>query len=64
MSAKPSAPRPVETDPVLLAVAQAPMGSPETEEEKRMVAAAKVDGRSVRPSDVERMLEDRARDET
>ena len=63
MSAKPSRPPASETDPVLLAVANAPMGLPETEEEKRMVAASKADGRSVRASDIENMLEERARNE-
>jgi hypothetical protein len=64
MSAKPTAPQAVETDPVLLAVTRAPNGVAETDEERRLVAAAKADGRSVPASDVERMLEERARRET
>jgi hypothetical protein len=58
-----SAARGAETDPVLLAVARAPVGLPETSDEKRLVAAARSDGRAVRASDVESMLAERARNE-
>jgi hypothetical protein len=62
MSAKPSSSaEAVEPDPVLLAVTRAPVGLPETDDERRMVAAAKTDGRLVRASDVESMLADRMR---
>jgi hypothetical protein len=63
MSANPSL-EVSEDDPVLLAIAQAPLGLPETEEEKGLVATAKADGRHVGRSDVEVMLENRARLET
>jgi hypothetical protein len=62
MSAKPTAPDPVE-DAVLAALGRAPVGAPETEEEQRLVAVAKAGDRFVRAADVERMLAARARDE-
>jgi hypothetical protein len=64
MSAKPSEAKAIEADPVLLAVANAPVGWPETDEEKQLVAMAKADGRVVPASDIERILEERARRET
>jgi hypothetical protein len=60
MFAKPAL-HPAESDPILLALARAPMGAPESEEEKRMVAAAMADPRFVRGADVEQMLGELAR---
>jgi hypothetical protein len=62
MSAKRSAPK-ATPDPVLQAVANAAQGAPETEEEKRLVAAAKAEARFVAGADVDAMLAERARRE-
>ena len=62
ISAKPTAPR-LENDPVLAALEQAPMGAPETDEEQRLVAAAKAGDRFARAADVERSIAERARHE-
>lgn len=62
MSAKRSASK-VALDPVLQAVADAVEGAPETEEEKRLVEAAKAEGRFVSGPAVEAMLSRRPRRE-
>ena len=59
MSAKPTAAS-LENDPVLAALERAPMGAPETDEEQRLVAAAKAGARFVRAGDVERAIAERA----
>jgi hypothetical protein len=63
MSAKPSVPEAVETDPVMAAFERAPEGPPLTDEEKKMVEAAREGGGFVRHADVARMIAERARDE-
>lgn len=62
MSAKPIAAS-LENDPVLAALERAPMGAPETDEEQRLVTAAKAGDRFVRAADVERSIAERARHE-
>ena len=62
MPAKPTAAS-LENDPVLAALEQAPMGAPETDEEQRLVAAAKAGDRFARAADVERSIAERARRE-
>jgi hypothetical protein len=60
MSAKPSvAEVVVEVDPVLAALERAPVGAPETDEERELVATAKASGVFVRASNVERMIAER-----
>jgi hypothetical protein len=50
----------VEVDPVLAAFERAPVGGPETDEERELVATAKASGVFVRATNVDRMIAERA----
>jgi len=64
MVAKASVSLRTSVDPVLATVDAAPVGPPETEEERQMVAMAKADGRFVSHAEIQSRIEERARHET